>query len=111
TIDGGPGVDTIRYGYSTVGVMVMSMMMMDRGALGDTDVLTDYEIVRGSDHDDTMMVDPGVYAYGMGGDDMVQGGPPIVSGRAQYLYGGSGSDECRVWYANGTMTGAKCHDD
>ena len=91
-IDGGAGIDTADYGYSAVGINVISddetglWLVREHGGL--TDSVTDVENILATDFDDVIATGSGDNViYAGAGDDVLAGG-----GGADELHGGRGTD-------------------
>ena len=91
-IDGGAGIDTVDYGYSVLGIRVLSddetgrWLVHERG--GSSDFVTGIENILATDFDDVIATDSGDNVIHAGaGDDLLSGG-----GGADELRGGRGTD-------------------
>jgi Ca2+-binding RTX toxin-like protein len=89
TMDGGDGIDWLRYLESTEGVTVdLSVQLQVSAGDADGDVISGFENVQGSDHGDQISGDDGAnYLIGFAGDDDISGG----AGRDS-IRGGEGAD-------------------
>ena len=106
TLIGGAGIDSVVYISSDSGVTVDLATQTASGGHADGDILSGFEWVHGSHHDDVLTGDDGAnrlyafngddilfggagndYLYGYAGDDVLEGG----SGN-DILYGGDGND-------------------
>ncbi|MCB1493844.1 MAG: hypothetical protein KDJ77_18915, partial [Rhodobiaceae bacterium] len=86
--DGGGGADTASYAGSTAGVNVQLQYGIAAGGHAAGDTLASIENLTGSNHNDTLVGNPGVNVLsGNGGNDILRG----LSG-ADRLLGGAGDD-------------------
>ncbi len=113
-IDGGAGVDTVSYAYSTSGVTVNLATGQNSGGYAQGDILRNIENVMGSSYNDYIVGDARLSLYGgnlfarttalgtayfknalfgLGGDDTIIGGLG-----ADFIDGGDGNDQ--VSYSN-----------
>jgi Ca2+-binding RTX toxin-like protein len=92
TIYGGEGVDTLSYTYSRKAVTVNLETGRGTGGIAQGDVISDIEILRGSNHNDTLTAVDGaspietIDIYADKGDD------ELVSANHTRLFGGAGND-------------------
>jgi len=87
-MDGGVGLDIVRYENSAFGVVVNLALGLGSGGDAQGDSYTSIEAVAGSDHVDVLTGDAADNIfYGQGGGDDMRGG-----GGADKLYGGEGDD-------------------
>ncbi|KQZ33553.1 calcium-binding protein [Caulobacter sp. Root1472] len=89
-MDGGFGLDMVRYENSHAGVVVDLALGLGSGGDAQGDTYTSVEAVAGSNFADTLIGDDdvgGTILYGQGGDDVLKGG-----GGRDTLYGGAGAD-------------------
>ncbi|MBO9557823.1 MAG: calcium-binding protein [Caulobacter sp.] len=88
-MDGGAGLDMVRYENSAAGVVVNLATGLGSGGSAAGDTYTSIEAVAGSNLADTLIGDAADnILYGQGGDDQLHGG----AGNDQ-LYGGAGDDQ------------------
>lgn len=96
-LDGGAGEDILSYLLSDAGVTINLENGTAEGGDAQGDVITNFEIVVGSEHRDVLAGDDGANElYGIGGDDELQGddGDDVLEGGAgaDQLNGGAGVD-------------------
>jgi Ca2+-binding RTX toxin-like protein len=90
-IDGGDGWDVLSYQSATSGVVV-DLTSNANGGAATGDVISNVEVVQGTNLDDTLVGKDngggnGVQLYGEGGSDTLLG-----KGGGDYLFGGAGND-------------------
>lgn len=77
SLDGGDGFDNVNYEYATGGVVVNLAAGTGSGADGN-DMLTGFEAIIGSFHDDTLSGSGADEGFGgLGGDDVIDGGAGV----------------------------------
>ncbi|MBO9557869.1 MAG: calcium-binding protein [Caulobacter sp.] len=89
-MDGGFGLDMVRYENSQAGVTVDLVLGLGSGGDAQGDTYASVEAVAGSNFADILIGDDdvgGTILYGQGGDDVLKGG-----GGRDTLYGGAGAD-------------------
>ncbi len=114
-LNGGTGTDTLRYMDSSSGINVNLETGVARDGFGGTDTVRNFEIVRGSQHDDRITGDgQGNNLFGSDGNDSISGGGgrDTLHGDAgnDSLAGGSGNDELWSGQGNDTLDGGAGQD-
>lgn len=109
TLDGGAGVDTLNYTSSTARVVVDLQSNTASGGHATGDVISNFENLIGSAHNDTLSGNGAAnFIRGGAGNDRIngRGGDDVIEGDAgnDILTGGSGSDSF-MYYANTTHSG------
>ncbi|MFC3612451.1 calcium-binding protein [Lutimaribacter marinistellae] len=107
TLNGGNGTDVLRYLDSSSGVNVNLGSGTAQDGFGGTDTVSNFEIVRGSQHDDRITGDGRANnLFGSDGGDTLSGGAgnDTLHGDSgnDSLSGGSGDDE--IWGGTGSDT-------
>ncbi|MFL5160627.1 MAG: calcium-binding protein [Microvirga sp.] len=103
-LDGGAGWDVLSYQSATIGVTV-DLTGNANGGAAYGDVISNIEVVQGSNSDDTLIgIDrgngSGVQLYGEGGDDTLLG-----KAGGDYLFGGAGNDLLDSGFGSDVLNG------
>ena len=115
TLDGGSGVDTASYASSSQAVQVDLLAASASGGDAEGDMLTNIEIVQGSDHNDTIAGSSGAdtiegghgsdHLLGHDGNDYLQGGTGADS-----IEGGAGDDTLQTGHGADLLLGGEGDD-
>jgi Ca2+-binding RTX toxin-like protein len=105
-MDGGAGLDILRYLNASAGVTVNLATGIGRDATGDTDVLRGFEYVHGSFYgDDITGGAEDNRLFGFDGNDTIDG-----DGSADYVQGGQGNDSLLGGSGDDTLEGGSGND-